>query len=307
MRTGCSGWIRALAVALPMLVALPLAGTAREVLYWTDNSDMTIVRAEKDGSHVVTLVTGLTAPMGIDIDSENGHIYWVDIVDDTIRRANLDGSGVVSLIATDSSTYGLALDVVNGKIYWASRGSVDGIKRANLNGSGVELVVSTGEFLTDLAVDPTGGKIYLLGNGEILRFNLNGSGRETLVNTGTSGLGQIDLDLTGGKMYWSNSGILPRSIWRANLDGSFPQMIAESGGSSPTGIAVDAAAGKVYWTDGSSSQNGLLQRANLDGSGIETLVTGLADPNLLALPEPGAAASVLAALGALAALRITRG
>lgn len=306
MRIGFTTWIRALVVSMLVSALLPLAATAREVLYWTDNSDGAIVRAEKDGSDVETLLTGLTAPFGIDVDSENGHIYWVDIIDDTIYRANLDGSGIASLVETDESTYGLALDLVNGKIYWSSRGSVDGITRANLNGSEVEFVVSTGEFLTDLAVDPAAGKIYLLGNGEILRFNLNGTGQETLVDIGSSGLGQIDLDLAGGKMYWSNSGGLPRSIWRANLDGSSPEMISESGGSSPTGIAVDATAGKVYWTDSSSSRNGLLQRANLNGSGIETQVSGLAGPNLLALPEPNGVVSVLAAFGTLIALRAHR-
>ena len=40
----------------------------------------------------------------------------------------------------------------------------------------------------------------------------------------------------------------------------------------PIGIALDVGAGKMYWTDRSM---GVIQRANLDGSGVETLLSGL--------------------------------
>jgi hypothetical protein len=37
----------------------------------------------------------------------------------------------------------------------------------------------------------------------------------------------------------------------------------------PWGIALDVASGKVYWTDAGSDK---IQRANLDGSGVEDLI-----------------------------------
>ena len=50
---------------------------------------------------------------------------------------------------------------------------------------------------------------------------------------------------------------------------------------SPIGIALDVAAGKMYWTDWSTAS---IQRANLDGSQVETLVSaGLEHPFRIAL------------------------
>ena len=38
----------------------------------------------------------------------------------------------------------------------------------------------------------------------------------------------------------------------------------------PKGIALDLSSGKMYWTDSGTRK---IQRANLDGSGVEDLVT----------------------------------
>ena len=46
------------------------------------------------------------------------------------------------------------------------------------------------------------------------------------------------------------------------------------------GIALDTAAGKMYWADPFADK---IQRANLDGSQIEDLITGLPAPNAIAL------------------------
>ena len=46
--------------------------------------------------------------------------------------------------------------------------------------------------------------------------------------------------------------------------------LVTSGLDSPCGIALDVAAGKMYWTDAGTDK---IQRANLDGSVVEDLVT----------------------------------
>ncbi len=59
------------------------------------------------------------------------------------------------------------------------------------------------------------------------------------------------------------------------------QDLVTSGLSEPAGLALDPGAGKMYWTDPGT---GKIQRANLDGSGVEDLVTsGLSGPAGLAL------------------------
>ena len=116
--------------------------------------------------------------------------------------------------------------------------------------------------------------------GGIQRANLDGSNVEDLV-TGLNQPNRIALDVTGGKMYWTNIGM--RVIQRANLDGSNVQTLV-TGLTQPSGIALDIAGEKMYWTDHLA---GGIQRANLDGSNIQTLVTGLAQPSSIALDIAG--------------------
>lgn len=77
----------------------------------------------------------------------------------------------------------------------------------------------------------------------------------------------IALDLTAGKMYWTDVG--PGKVQRGNLDGSDVEDFV-AGLVYPGVVAVDPDAGKLYW-----SNNGLhiIQRANLDGSDVENLLT----------------------------------
>ena len=100
-------------------------------------------------------------------------------------------------------------------------------------------------------------------DGGVLRATNDGTNLQHLV-TGTEYLRGIDLDVTGGKMYWSSGS---QKIQRANLDGSNVEDVIT--GSRPWAIALDIAGGKVYWTNNSP---GKIHRANLDGSNVEDLV-----------------------------------
>ena len=192
-----------------------------------------------------------------------GKIYWTDsgtgnpnpLQDDKIQHANLDGSNVETLLTFQNQLRvprGIALDVTEGKMYWTDI-FIDRIRRANLDGSGIELVINTRTI-----------------------------GGQSLPNPATAPR-DIALDLTSDppKIYWIDSGNMNVSngrIGRANLDGSSPEALVTSGLVNPQSIALDVAAGKMYWTDsGTGGPNALeddkIQRANLDGSNVETLLT----------------------------------
>ena len=69
-------------------------------------------------------------------------------------------------------------------------------------------------------------------------------------------------------------------IWRADLDGSNSEILV-SGLTKARGVALDTTADKIYWADYGSDK---IQRANLDGSEVEDLVTtGILGPRGLAL------------------------
>ena len=199
--------------------------------------------------------------MAIALDVDEGKIYWtnsdsrdLDIFRAKIQRANLDDSNIETLVSGLRAPFGITLDVDGGKIYWTDR---RGIQRANLDGSNIKTLV-------------TDGGVVSLG---------------------------IALDVAEGRMYWTDmeryaSGT--GKVQRANLDGSnIETLVSEL--EAPFGIALDVDEGHLYWTDAGSvgvfgnkiPSTAKVQRANLDGSNIETLVSGLETPFGIALDVDG--------------------
>jgi hypothetical protein len=112
----------------------------------------------------------------------------------------------------------------------------------------------------------------------IQRANLDGTNVEDLVSTGLDFPTDVALDVHGGKMYWVDSGT--NKVQRANLDGSNVQDLVTTGLVTPRYIDLDLGARKMYWTDSDTDK---IQRANLDGSGVEDVLTGLPNPQGVAV------------------------
>lgn len=109
----------------------------------------------------------------------------------------------------------------------------------------------------------------------IRRSNLDGSGIENLVEENAQGL---VLAPSVGKMFWAGS----EKIRTAQLDGSQAQDFLPQNFSSPRVIDFDAATGKLYWSV-QVPQNTIaraIQRANWDGSNLETVTTLVASTSL---------------------------
>ena len=170
---------------------------------------------------------------------------------------------IEDLVIGNFYLHGIALDVAGGKMYWSYQPDnidineeirllfkVDKIRCANLDGSNVQ------DILTEL-IDPD----------------------------------EIKLDIAGGKMYWIEG--RRQGIWRANLDGSNVQNLVRfeerfiTGAEHPRGLALDVAGKKMYWTYAKREKE-KIQRANLDGSNVQDLVTrGLESPGDITLDVVG--------------------
>ena len=125
------------------------------------------------------------------------------------------------------------------------------------------------------------GRLFLLevSGGRIHSMNADTSDRKVIVSECHLPDG-ITVDTAAGHIYWTNMGSSPAtndgSIERADLDGKNRKMIVPPGVTfTPKQIQLDKENGKLYWGDREGMR---VMRANLDGTGIETLVeTGRGD------------------------------
>ena len=83
------------------------------------------------------------------------------------------------------------------------------------------------------------------------------------------------------KVYWTE--LNPGVINQANLNGSNIQALSITALGSPIDVAIDPVGDKLYWTEG----DGDIRRANLDGSGAETLLTDTSDIRGIAVDPIG--------------------
>jgi hypothetical protein len=166
-----------------------------------------------------------------------------------------------------------------GGVYWTDRGASQ-LKRMNFDGSNLQTntlsgaVTSPGANIRGIAVDGVSNRIFWADNGadRLLRANLDGSASTILytVTGGNSFPADVRLDMGNHFFYWCDQ--LRNRIQRSTLDGgSVIDVITNAAPTGPYFMDLDVPAGKIYWGD---FGGGSIFRANLDGSGQETLLTG---------------------------------
>ncbi len=264
---------RARHLAVLTIILAPTSPSIAQMMYWTSDSGQSIHRASADGGQIEELVTAEPDPVGLALDVAAGKMYWSQRFGG-IRRANLDGSGVETVVdaAAGFGPRGVALDVGAGKIYWVCDTS-DAIQRADLDGSNVETLYTAESpaALLGITLDTAAGRMYWVDsdNASIWRADLDGSDAEVILVSWPQSPYYITPDLVAGHLYWTD--YYYGAIHRADLDGSSHIILIDTFPQLPVGIALDVAGGKVYW----SLHGGAVQRANLDGSEVEDVVTDL--------------------------------
>ena len=266
-------------------------------MFWADRDTGTIQWAGLSGSNVETIVTGAEnvitiAPHG---DFPYGDLLWIEWNGDSeigaIRGSRLtrdeSGSYTAESYTISETTNGPGdLEIAyGGGLYWTDTNRIyrtdDYWRRRATNQS--EPISMGIQGPTSIALDLAGDRMYWVDKwtNTIRRSGLDGAQVEDLV-TEVETPEDIALDLAAGKMYWAEQST--GAILRADLDGSNGETLVEAEG--PMGIALDVTGGRMYWTargDSRFSDGGVIQRSNLDGSQIETLVAGLGDPEDIAL------------------------
>ena len=222
--------------------------------------------------------------MNIAVDASNAKVYWTEQTGErrgTINSANADGTSVTELTSILSVPMGIAVDATGNKLYWTNaRGR---IQRANLNGSGIQNVVQDLSGPMDIVV--SNGFIYWTeGGNSIRRVNISG---QKIVGDVAANLGTVGgLAVGGGKVYWTEmTAAGGGTINSANADGNPSATKLASILATPMGISVDTVGSKLYWTNA----RGRVQRATLNGSGIQNVVEGLGSPGDIVLSNDIAA------------------
>ena len=157
-----------------------------------------------------------------------------DSTNKTIMRAALDGSGTVDLFAAPNP------DDISGMIY-----------------------------LVDLKIDDQGNRLYWSGGGGIHAVDAAGTNRRQVVDLGFYSHA-VAVDREYDAVYYST---YFGTIVRARLDGSDARTLVTGLGSWVMDIAVDRVHNHLYWALYSSGSSWRVQRSDLNGANIETILT----------------------------------
>ena len=286
----------ACAVIKITVVAVLLSESQRPPMYWVNAG----VLRRLVGANISGLVSNVENARHIAVDVANGKIYWTEQTGNRsgrIRRANLNGANIELVKNLTSVPHGLTIDTVNKKLYLTN--SWGKVQRLNFDGTGFQpdLVVNL-TSPSGVAVDAAGGKIYWIEqtgdrSGRLQRANLDGTDVE-LVKELKSDPHGLTVDTVNRKLYLTNGW---GKVQRMNLNGSKfePNLIVNL--DAPRGVAVDTVARKVYWTEKNK-----IRRANLNGSNIQNVATGLESPVGIVLGIAPVQTNVAAAPAAAAAI-----
>ncbi len=276
-------------------------------VFWTSGG--TVFRRSLSGGLIEQVLTGLSDPGGMDVDSATGLLYWGDRIRDKVQRATPDGEIVQDL--TIGTPGGVQVDRRNGQVYWTEWRS---IRRGSVNGGQIEDVVTDGfpggfalnvregvlywtdydlgrvfrraieggpvlqlasgfREPTEVVLDDTRDKLFWLDppEGRIHCLDLGGGGVNTLPIPELRFPSGLAIDKLEGRIYWGEaSSLATNGVRSADLDGSNRRSVVDQSG--PRGIAIDPNARKVYWTmSGGIFDEPAVRRANLDGTALEAI------------------------------------
>jgi len=279
-----------------MFASMPAAAQTQVLFTEYKFNDPKLSVMNLDGTGLANLFAPATPfpiadwlPIGLAVDASAGRVYWThgSFNDGRIRRANLDGSGQVTLVSSLKLARGLALDLPAGKMYWANSpaaGNAGGlIERANLDGTGRETVYAITPYNPTLSkigqptVDSINGWVWFGVDKSIVRVNTDGPPfvARSMV-TGLSTPTSVELDVANGWVYGIDSDTISDCVWRARFDDTGFEVVVDSTPASVESsglldLALDRTNGALYLAD--EIGNTVIQRANLDGSGLQTVFT----------------------------------
>lgn len=261
-------------------------------LFWTDAIDDQIEVIGVDGTGRTIILTEVPNPIDIEINTENSEIYWVQktggIPGSGIFKSNIDGTNKETIL--EKFANGIQIDEQFEYLYW-SESIFNTINRLNMSDqSSIRLISESLPAPKSITIDKLNNKIYFSDDrygGLLYKANLSdGSSVTEVINTEVYRPDRIEIDTLNKKLFWINSKSAffddkRADIMRSDLDGqNIEKLISYPDIRRPEGLSLDLSNNYLYWSDLSL---GTISRALLDGSNIETLITGLDNPSGLTI------------------------
>lgn len=208
-------------------------------IYFTDfakTNEGKVWRMNIDGSNMEAIVTGITDPHSIAVNTAGGKIYWADDAGN-VSRANLDGTGLERqfLHINDGQMRGIAFNNKTNTIYFYEVNNED-LYSANADGSGVGKII-TGAYGYSIFVDELNNKIYYEDRNKpaVMQANLDGSGIVKIADAPSTRIYGMGIDYHDNKLYWADRD--KNIIRRSNLDGTANESFL-SNLKSPRGVFI---------------------------------------------------------------------
>ncbi len=195
-----------------------------EKIYYTDESNGTLMRANLDGSSMEELASGFSRPRDVALNDTGDKAYVADRGDDAIYVVDLV-NGTTEALYTTANGLGelpVAIDFYNGELYITCvEIDFETVWKANANGGSVENIIGfgAGGYGYGLALDKVNEKIYFDNqqDGVIMRSDLDGGNVEVVVEKVGRVYG-IAVDSENGILYFSDNG--DGLIKKTDLDGN---------------------------------------------------------------------------------------
>jgi DNA-binding beta-propeller fold protein YncE len=196
-------------------------------------------------------------------------LYWSAVAQ--VGYANLDGSGGV-IVPQPNFALGVTTLDATQQVYWIDGMGRGTIMRANADFSAATPLISLGTSASNLALDTQANLIFWTGvdNATINRASLTDGSALGTFNSPGRYPDDLAVDPLHQLLYWTTQ---TGEVVRSQYDGSNQTILMQLGTSLYTGacgLDLDLAAGKMYLA---STNQYAVVRANLDGTGMETVLS----------------------------------
>lgn len=175
-----------------------------------------------------------------------------------------------SIGVTMQDSYGMVVDTANSKLYVADFNGKN-ILVSDLDGKNMTVFRSNIGEPDAVAIDYTNKQLYWDTSSGIRRADMTKSDvnqfEDFVTGQGNDPEG-IAIDPVTKALFWNN---YDGNVWTKNLDGTGEKSIVTTGG----GGAVVVVDNKIYFDDYVAAGDIQLRSANLDGTGVATLATGV--------------------------------